>query len=55
MSSILAAIPKLGATLWFRQVVFFPASTLGVSSTWIGAAVSREGWCCSLVMGWPSL
>jgi hypothetical protein len=55
MASILATIPKLGATLWFRQVVIFPASTLGVSSTWFRAAVSGEGRCCSLVMGWPSL
>jgi hypothetical protein len=45
------AIPRLEATLWFRQVVFFLASTLTVSSTWIRAAVSGEGQCCSLVMG----
>jgi hypothetical protein len=50
MASILAVIPKLGATLCFQQVVFFH-----VSLTWIGAAVSGEGRCCSLVMGWPSL
>jgi hypothetical protein len=51
MASILAVIPKLGATLWFQQVVFFLASTLGVSLTRIGAAVSGESQCCSLVMG----
>jgi hypothetical protein len=55
MASILAAFSKHGATLWFQQVAFFPASTLGVSSTWFRAAVSGEGWCCSLVMGRPSL
>jgi hypothetical protein len=55
MASIIAAVPKLGATLWFRQVVFFPASMLSVSSTWFRAAVSREGRWCSLTMGWPSL
>jgi hypothetical protein len=55
MVSILVAFPKIGATLWFRQVVFFSASMLIVSSTWIRVAVSGEGRCCSLVVGWPSL
>jgi hypothetical protein len=55
MVSILTTIPRFEATLWFRQVVFFSVSTLDISSTWIRAAVSEEGRCCSLVMEWTSL
>jgi hypothetical protein len=52
MASTLVTNPKLEAALWLWQVIFFPAPTFGVPSTWIGAAVnSGEVRCCSLLMG----
>jgi hypothetical protein len=40
MASTLVVNPMLGAALWLWQLVFFPAPTFGVPSTWIRAAVS---------------